>query len=1176
MPQLRLLGPVQLLVDGAALPLAIRKTQALLLLLAREGPSGRERLCAWLWPALDEPTGRRNLRREIARLREAAGSALLVADGDRLRLADEVQVDHAAFLAALQAGQPDTALALWRGPLADGLRLDDAAPFEDWLARQRAQVQAQYAQALEASAAASEAAGRLPQALQRVMQLLDEDALQEQRHRDAMRLLAATGRREAALQQFDRCRALLQHELGLAPMAETVALWRQLRTEAGEPVPAAAPAPTTPLPTALPDLLAAQLAAPLPMAGRDGERQRLAAGWAQGHTLLIEGAGGVGKTRLALDLVEQQGPHLLVRARPGDGQTAYATFATGLRALLGPTPQAELSRLPPWVTAELARLLPELGAAPPPLQSDAERLRFTEACCQAWFALAGDNFDAVVFDDWHLADGASRSLVATLAARRQEGPVRTPREVLVMRPADEHPPLADWLAAARESLPCTAVKLPPLDGPAVLQIVRQLSAAPNPARFAARLTQATGGNPFFLVQTLRHLAETGLLGLGADGSWQTPFDADTHDYRELPLPASVRDAVLARVARLGDAARRMLEAAALAAEPFAPALLAPACALSELDGVLALDEAATAQLLRSHELGGYAFAHDLVQQALQAALPDERRRLLHHRLALAAEASAPAQAARHFEACGQPARAVPHRLAAGRAAQALHDLEGADAHWRQGLADGPTVAQRAALLTQRVGVLLSLDRGTELAEDAQALQALLQHPELDAPTRDAAALALVDMLINSHQGERAMGLMDGLSPDIRHRQHGALLRLRSLAQILVGRIEQARETVRGALALPGATTLERAALHKALALAEHAAGHMAVAENEVRQAVDLYQQAGDEASLCNMCYLHGSTLMNLGRLDEAERALVAATEQAGRQGYIQVQRRALYNLCAVHSAQSRPRAVLAAAHRGLALQGSGSHPGLTVMFHVAFVEAHVSLGEWGQALVHARAGLAGAGVLATLDELVNMVMTAQEMLAMVGAGAEVEAALARVPADWLAQMGYLASEFWVIQAEMALILGQPGMAEEQLRQAPADDTVEMPRMRQRARLARAAVQLALGHPQAAWNGLPADGEPGMNDELRQRCLATRLHAAQQLGRLDAALLEAATQALADPAAHALAALHLHRALAQVAPDRGADAAQAFVAGLAASLQGHPAEQAHLLARLQPDLTPLRH
>ena len=113
----------------------------------------------------------------------------------------------------------------------------------------------------------------------------------------------------------------------------------------------------------------------------------------------------------------------------------------------------------------------------------------------------------------------------------------------------------------------------------------------------------------------------------------------TQDYCELEVPASVREAVLARVQRLPTASQRVLEAAALAVEPFAPALLAPACALSELDTVLAIEQALAAHLLREHEAGGFAFAHDLVQQAIDAALSPERRRLVHRRLALGAEQS---------------------------------------------------------------------------------------------------------------------------------------------------------------------------------------------------------------------------------------------------------------------------------------------------------------------------------------------------------------------------------------------------------------------------------------------------------------------------------------------------------------------------------------------------------
>ncbi|HRD84834.1 MAG TPA: hypothetical protein PLF63_06655, partial [Rubrivivax sp.] len=58
------LGPFELRKGGQALPLAVRKGQALLMLLAREGALPRERIVALLWPLLDESSARRNLRRE--------------------------------------------------------------------------------------------------------------------------------------------------------------------------------------------------------------------------------------------------------------------------------------------------------------------------------------------------------------------------------------------------------------------------------------------------------------------------------------------------------------------------------------------------------------------------------------------------------------------------------------------------------------------------------------------------------------------------------------------------------------------------------------------------------------------------------------------------------------------------------------------------------------------------------------------------------------------------------------------------------------------------------------------------------------------------------------------------------------------------------------------------------
>jgi DNA-binding SARP family transcriptional activator len=206
---LELLGPTRLCRDGVPLALGVKKTMALLVLLGRSRQVPRARVVELLWPRLDEPRARRNLRRELARLREAGAADSVVADAETLALAPAVAIDAETFAAALAAGLPDDALTLWRGPPADGLGLDDAEPFADWLTGERTRLQGMRQRALEASAAAHEAQGRLEQALLRVRQLLEDNPLQEQRHCDAMRLLAALGQREAALAQFERCRNLL-------------------------------------------------------------------------------------------------------------------------------------------------------------------------------------------------------------------------------------------------------------------------------------------------------------------------------------------------------------------------------------------------------------------------------------------------------------------------------------------------------------------------------------------------------------------------------------------------------------------------------------------------------------------------------------------------------------------------------------------------------------------------------------------------------------------------------------------------------------------------------------------------------------------------------------------------------------------------------------------------------
>lgn len=1163
---LDILGPVALRRDGTPQRLTVKKTLALLVLLCRSGPLPRSRVVAMLWPQLDESSGRRNLRRELARLREAGVEGAVQAEGDLLALSAAVASDVDAFDAALAGGRPDDALAHWRGTPADGLALDDAEAFDAWMALERERMLVQRRRALEASATAHESRGNHELALQRVDALLADDPLQELHHRDAMRLHMACGRREAALAQFERCRQLLDSELGLLPMADTEDLAATLRgTAAVQPalprVPAAAESRRgAPAPAAL-------LPERLPFVGRRSELAWLEAAWRTGHALLIEAEAGTGKSRLAIDFAATQGPYALARCRSGDAGVPYASFTRALRVLAGPA--LDLGDVKPWVRTELARLLPELGAAQPPLRAEAERSRFIEACTLAWLALGADNFDAVILDDWHQADAASRELLAYVAQRRHEQGGHGARELLLYRPdLDAEATVA--VQRLRDDADARHLRLGPLAPDAVLELLQQLSGAERPERFAARLGQATAGNPFFLAETLRHLAEQQLLSAGSDGVWRTPFDDATQDYRELPVPESVHAAVLARMQRLPAPARRVLEAAALAVEPFAPALLAPSCALSELDAVLAIEQALAAKLLREHEAGDYAFAHDLVQQAIEASLTPERRRLVHRRLALGAEAAgAPAATvALHHEASGDARRAVAHRLAAGDAAQRVHALAGAIAHWQQGLADGPTAGQALALQTRSMRALLKLDQRERSMDCALALRAMAHGDELTNHERAQAWVDVAGHLASNNHDAECLAMLDEPQPLLNECQRAQLMAARAAALRGAGQIEASNAAARDALAIPALQGLDRANLLDSMVMNEHLAGHSQAALALSEAASRLSAQLGDTHGVIRGMYRHGTFLIDLGDAAGAVRELQDAAEQAERYGFGLMLRGILYNLVCAHTAQTQPAEVLAVAQRGWDLQPPLPLNDLRMMYRLAFVDAHTALGGLGQAWEHAVAAVDEALKLGTQLSIAATAKTCIELFALVGDGERSGRLLAAIDDGAMRQLPQVANEMWIATAQAALLYGDIAAAARALSHVVAPEAIESPRERARLALAGAQLAWAEGDAQRALALLPNAAAPGMNDELRLGAWAIRVRAEARSGELAAATVSEAQAALSAEAVHALAALALYRALAsaQRAGVAGvpADAQRdcvAHVQQLAGSLRAHPSQQA---------------
>lgn len=875
---LRLQGVPQLRADGAAVALGSRKALALLALLALDGAAPRERLATLLWPEVDAAAARRNLRRELFRLRERA-VPLQDEPGGALALAPGVQTDVEG------EGHP-----------LDGLDGSAGTAFDDWLQTARERLARQWRLRRLALAQAAEVAGDLDTALAHFQALHAADPLREITVRDLMRLHARRGQRGAALQVFEQFARRAQAELDVAPLPETLALAAGLRGAAAPRLPRPAPA-------------AAALPRHAPFVGRSAAVRALREAWHAGRLMVVTGEAGEGKSRLVAEVAGAQGAFAQVACRPADRPQPYAAAARVLRALLAAAGDEGLDAP---LRQALAAVLPEFGSAAP-LATAADQQRFFSACAQAVRQLASDNFVALVVDDAHNADAASFGLLLSIA--QQSGDVL--RWVFALRGSETPPALLAQLDALAFAGAAARVALGPLDGAAVEELVQALSGGGAP-RFAARLHQATGGNAFFLYETLRHLFEIGLVQVDDGGLWETPFDASTDDYHELPLPPTVRDAVRARVARLGEDAMRLLEAASLLGGPFVTPWLAGCTSLDDAGTVAALEAAEQAHLLAAGEGGrDYRFAHDLVPQSLAAALSPARAASLHRKLALALEQAAPdagglaTRIARHWEAAHEPRRAVGHRLRAGLRAAGLFAHADALAEFDRALAQGPDGREEVALRHARIDALRHLGDIHERAAEAERLMALGQRlgdRDVEADAAIQRALAMGDANYRREAlrlAEHAVALAPAQDTTLLR-----ALRIAGWAAVSVGEHERAREHLRGALPLAerldagAACTIlstlvrlccdlgdfdealrlyEAVRAHpglKARAMSEcqvltecsrlmEATGRRELALQMQREGMALAERAGALPSLVVARFNHMRTLFNGGLLDEA-------------------------------------------------------------------------------------------------------------------------------------------------------------------------------------------------------------------------------------------------------------------------------------------------------------------
>lgn len=226
-PWLRLHGHPR--VEGTARPLTLRHGLALLARLAESRePLGRDGLVALLWPDAPPATGRGRLRRLLHQMQEQAGTELVAAEGDRLRLAPALGCDLHATRAAITtlSSCPRLGEAHWAPLLAveaagfvEGFRLGSDA-FDEWAAQVRRLHQSALTHALERCAASALSPGGDPrQALAIADALLRLDGCNEAAHALRLQARAAQGDAAGVESAYHACASALREELGVRPSA---------------------------------------------------------------------------------------------------------------------------------------------------------------------------------------------------------------------------------------------------------------------------------------------------------------------------------------------------------------------------------------------------------------------------------------------------------------------------------------------------------------------------------------------------------------------------------------------------------------------------------------------------------------------------------------------------------------------------------------------------------------------------------------------------------------------------------------------------------------------------------------------------------------------------------------------------------------------------------------------
>ncbi|MBI5838978.1 MAG: AAA family ATPase [Chloroflexi bacterium] len=726
---LRLYAP-----DGRSLDLGSPTTRSLIayLLINRGRPSDRRRLAFLFWPRATESAARRNLRQYLHHIRAALAPVdqkgdLLLADGANVQFNPQADfsLDVETFLRETlpeaSLTEVKRALSLYSGDLLEDI-------YDDWCVVERDRLRQLWLTTLDRYSQALQSSGQLNEALAIVQKWIAAEPFDETAQRRLMQLYALNGDRARAIHAYQAFAKILESEIGTAPLPETQALLQSIQS--GQ-------APTN---LEIPHINSAQrrgAASPqylpakpaLPFVGRQREIAALEEAYQQakagsGRLVFITGEAGIGKTRLLQEYLalHTDSPGLQSSCYELDSLTPFAPLYQAFEnsAIFDSLINGLNLQFSSVWAAPLIPLLPALArhfpyASPPGNQTDPNMVR--EAFINLLIQLSAtcrNNPLHLILDDLHWADTPAWELLAALARRVTSSPLLI---IGLFRVEDMPAERLPLFRTIQRSDHCLTFELPRLNPDETADLARQLN--PNDASdsiFVQRLYHETEGNPFFIVETVRALQETG----GSRAAMPSSS-----------VPYSIQRVIEARLDRLAPTSREALTSAAAIGRSFTPRMLQEILQASSED-LLALIEEWLQRGLIHEGTQGYDFRHDKFRQVAYAGLTRARREYIHGRIADVLENAIPkanvTTLAYHYSRSDQTLKTLPFLTQAGEQALRLRSYHEARQFGLQAvnlLGQLPGPRQRG----ERIDINLQLAQAYAFTGDLHRALEILQETE---------------------------------------------------------------------------------------------------------------------------------------------------------------------------------------------------------------------------------------------------------------------------------------------------------------------------------------------------------------------------------------------------------------------------------------------------------------